>query len=174
MIESVFFAIWFFLPAGVANAAPVVANKIPLLNTWHTPIDLHKSFRGIRVLGDNKTWRGLLTGTIAGGLTASLQHLAINRGGTLAEVFLLGCILGFGALVGDAVESFFKRQKGIPSGKSWFPFDQTDYIIGGLVFIYPFTQLPIHIVLLIFITFFGLHLVVAYIGYLLKLKDRPI
>jgi hypothetical protein len=38
------FALWFFLPAGVANAAPVFANKIPVLNRWKTPMDFGKSY----------------------------------------------------------------------------------------------------------------------------------
>jgi len=38
----------------------------------------------------------------------------------------------FGALLGDIVESFFKRRKGIERGKDWIPFDQLDFIIGVL------------------------------------------
>lgn len=172
-MNDVVAAILFFLPAGVANAAPVVANKIPLLNKWETPVDFGKSWRGKRLLGPNKRWRGLATGTVLAGLTALLIAVITREPVTLA-VFLLGAVMGFGALVGDAVESFFKRQHGVAAGKSWFPFDQTDYIIGGLVFVYPFTLLPITSMLLIFVLFFGLHLVFAYIGYMLGLKDKPI
>ena len=173
MISSVIFAIWFFLPAGVANATPVLAMKIPFIKDWKTPLDFGQSFRGKRILGNNKTWRGLLTGTIIAGLVGVLQHLVTDGSITLTP-FILGAVMGLGALTGDAIESFFKRQRGVPSGHSWFPFDQTDYIIGGLLFIYPFTHLPGHIMLLIFIAFFGLHIISAYIGYLLGLKDTPI
>src|SRR5581483_2229311 len=54
---------------------------------------------------------------------------------------VLGPLFGFGALAGDAVESFFKRQRGTPPGAGWFPFDQTDYIIGGAIATAPFVHL---------------------------------
>lgn len=174
MIESILFAIWFFLPAGVANAAPVIANKIPVLKNWKAPLDFGQSYKGIRLLGPNKTWRGLITGTVVAGFVAILQFAIYNNGGTWSGAFFLGLLMGLGALTGDAIESFFKRQRKIPSGQSWFPFDQIDYIIGGLLIIYPFTRLPLHIIALIFVSFFGLHLLTAYIAYLLHLKDRPI
>lgn len=167
-------AVIFFLPAGVANAAPVLANKIPLLNTWQTPMDFGAKWHGRRLLGTNKTWRGLLTGMVVAGLTALLLSPFDGRNTALITVFLLGALMGCGALVGDAVESALKRRRGIASGSSWFPFDQIDYIIGGLLFIYPFAHLTLSTMAVIFVTFFGLHLVTAYVAYLLKLKDKPI
>ena len=79
-----------------------------------------------------------------------------------------------GALIGDAVESYFKRQRRIPSGQPWFPFDQTDYIIGGLLFSMPFAVLPVWLILWVFGLYFGLHLLSSYIGYRLGLKELPI
>lgn len=167
-------AFLFFLPAAIANATPVIANKVPLLKNWKTPLDLHKTWRGQRLLGTNKSWRGLVTGTLFGGLTALLVGALTSVSDPSLSTFLLGSVIGFGALVGDAVESFFKRQRGIGAGRSWFPFDQIDYIIGGLVFVYPITRLPLGTIAMIFITFFGLHLLGAYVGYLTGLKDKPI
>ena len=40
----------------------------------------------------------------------------------------------FGALIGDIIESFFKRRVGIERGKNWIPFDQLDFILGVLFF----------------------------------------
>jgi len=167
-------ALLFFLPAGVANATPVVANKIPLLRDWHTPLDFGVSLHNKRLLGKNKTWRGLLTGSVIAGFTALALSPIVHYDTSLPGVFGLGFIMGFGALFGDAIESIIKRQKGIAAGHSWFPFDQIDYIIGGLLFLAPFSSLNWANVGLIFMVFFGLHLVVAYIAYLLGLKDKPI
>jgi CDP-2,3-bis-(O-geranylgeranyl)-sn-glycerol synthase len=167
-------AILFFLPAGVANAAPVITNKIPGIKSWNTPIDFGYAWKGTRILGDNKRWRGVVSGTILGGCTAVLvSKLNANTVVTIAP-FWAGAILGFGALAGDAVESFIKRRIGVKPGDAWFPFDQTDYIIGALVAIYPFVQLPVWVICTVFIVYFGLHLITAYIGYLLGLKDKPI
>ncbi len=182
-MKDVIFALWFFLPAGVANASPVFANKIPLLNKWKTPMDFGKSFGKKRVLGDNKTWRGVLTGTVMGGLVGlvtfliypdSASQLWIDPVSPAFMMFVAGCTLGFGGLIGDAVESFFKRRANVKPGQSWFPFDQIDFVVGGLLFVTPFVNLEAIDYLVIPLTWFGLHLVTAYIGYLLKLKDKPI
>ncbi len=182
-MNDLVYALLFFLPAGVANASPVFANKIPLLNRWNTPLDFGLSWRGKRVFGDNKSLRGVVFGTligaITGGLIQSLHPDFVNE--VLATSFvpalnlvILGGALGLGSLVGDAVESFFKRRTGIKPGHSWFPFDQIDYIIGGLIFVSPFVRLDVQLIGSVFLIYFGLHLVFSYIGYLLHLKDRPI
>jgi CDP-2,3-bis-(O-geranylgeranyl)-sn-glycerol synthase len=167
-------ALLFFLPAGIANMSPVIINKVPYLNRWNTPLDFGKSFHGQRIFGDNKRLRGVVLGTLIGGLTGllvgSLNH---NTVGTISP-FWAGCILGAGALLGDAVESFAKRQRGVKPGQPWFPFDQIDYIIGGLLAIYIFMQPQLWVMLTIFIVYFGLHLLLAYIGFLLGFKKTPI
>jgi CDP-diglyceride synthetase len=38
-------------------------------------------------------------------------------------------------MTGDAVKSFFKRRLGITPGKSWFPFDQLDFVLGAILFV---------------------------------------
>lgn len=183
MINDFFFAIWFFLPAGIANATPVIANKIPLLNRWKTPMDFGRSYRGKRIFGANKTWRGLVFSSFIGGLVGLgiyalynnyFHRLGITPREPALEAFLLGCLLGAGALIGDAVESFFKRQIGKKPGELWFPFDQIDYIIGGLVIVSPFVRLSIIQMALIGVVWFVSHLFWAYVAYLLKLKDKPI
>ncbi len=49
--------LYFMLPAYVANMMPVFARKIPILGS---PIDMGKRYRGFRLLGKKKTWRGLI------------------------------------------------------------------------------------------------------------------
>lgn len=168
-------AFLFFLPAGIANASPVFATRIPLLKRFSTPLDFGRSWRGQRIFGNNKTWRGLLFGTLMGGVTSLLvSYFLIPNSADAWYTFLIGAALGAGALTGDAVESFLKRRRGIAAGSSWFPFDQIDYIIGGLVFVYPLTLIPVILMAGILILYFGLHLLVSYIGYLTGFKSSPI
>jgi CDP-2,3-bis-(O-geranylgeranyl)-sn-glycerol synthase len=177
MSDTILKAFLFFLPAGIANMTPVLANKVPLLNQWNTPLDFGLKYKGERILGDNKRWRGLIFGALLASLTALILQVLLSRHlpyTSVAQAASAGFILGFGALVGDAAESFFKRQKGLEPGQSWFPFDQIDYIIGGLIFIYPVIKPSLQMTLIIFVLFFGLHLASAYVGFLLKLKDQPI
>lgn len=66
---AILHALWLFLPVYVANMSPVFTAKI--VPGWSTPIDGGRMHRdGQRVLGDGKTWRGLVGGGVAAGLTA--------------------------------------------------------------------------------------------------------
>lgn len=170
-------ALWFFLPAGAANMAPIFVSRWPVLKHWNTPIDCRRSWRGRRLFGDNKTWRGLLTGTLVGAIVSVLQQLTwpvIEL--ALPESFLVGAALGFGALAGDAVASFLKRQYEVPAGTGWVPLDQVDYIIGGLLMVYPLASdfLGIGQITLILALYTGLHFICSYIGYVVGLKERPL
>ncbi len=177
-------AIWIFLPAGLANGTPVFANKIPVINKINYPLDFYKSYKGIRIFGDHKTFRGLITGIIIAILTTYLQKVGYQESTWLQENILInyneispiifGILAGGGALLGDAVKSFFKRRTNIKPGDPWFPLDQIDYIIGGCIFLLPYLyNKPLYIVY-IFVFYFLLHIVSTSIGYLLKLKDKPI
>lgn len=186
MFLDILFALWFFLPAGLANASPVFANKIPLLGTLGMPLDGGKHFRGKRIFGDHKTVRGLSVGTLTGIVTGMLQYALYDSVSFIKDMSIvtyssiwwavaLGALLGFGALAGDAVKSFFKRQFAVPSGKAWFPFDQIDYIIGGLAASSIVVDLPQRSAYLwIGLVWFLIHPAATFVGWLLGLKDSPI
>lgn len=185
ILHELFFAIWFFLPAGVANMMPIFAARWPVLRQYDQPIDFGKSWRGKRIFGAHKTWRGLLVGMLFATLTLWLQVLLVQHVSFIANltnqveyaslpVLVLGPLFGFGALAGDCIESFFKRQRGTAPGDGWFPFDQTDYIIGGALATMPFVQLTILEYVLLIVTWLVVHVVASYIGYLLGVKSKPI
>ncbi len=168
-------AFLFFMPAGVANFSPMFASRIPYLHKLNAPMDFGKSYRGKRIFGANKTWRGFISGALMGGATSLLvSYLFVPNSSNAWYTFLIGVVLGVGALTGDAVESFFKRQRSIAPSKSWFPFDQIDYIIGGLLFVYPLAPIPFILMGGILILYFGLHLLFSYLAYLIGFKKSPI
>lgn len=167
-------ALLLFLPAGASNMVPVLANKIPGLRNWKTPLDFGAEWNGHRVFGKNKSWRGLVTGTVAGTLTGWAIHGLFFPHYDLSTYLFASAAMSAGALLGDAIESFFKRQRGIESGHPWFPFDQTDYIIGGLICSLPFSLIEAAMIPYVIAWYFGLHLFSSYVGYLLGLKERPI
>lgn len=174
-MDYLIYAFLFFWPAAIGNVTPLFAARIPWIRRFNNPIDFGKHYKGKRIFGANKTWRGLISGTIMGGITSLLiSYLLVPNSADAWYTFLVGAALGCGALVGDAVESFFKRQRGIAPGKSWFPFDQTDYIVGGLAFVYPLTLIPPILMVGILIIYFGVHLFFSYIAYLIGWKKTPI
>jgi CDP-2,3-bis-(O-geranylgeranyl)-sn-glycerol synthase len=131
--------IWTYLPAFVANAVPVLLPHVPVLRQWNQPI-------AERSLGKNKTWRGFIIGTVFAVLIAWLQYESGEFGlfsgwrlfkGDLYESLLSGFLMGFGALTGDSVKSFFKRRMGIAPGKAWPVIDGIDYMIGAIIFLTP-------------------------------------
>ena len=169
-------AFFFFLPAGLSNMAPVLINKVPVINRWNTPLDFGKSYKGERIFGQNKTWRGLVSGVVFAGIIASMvatwyYHASPDY---FRHLVIRGMLMGFGALAGDAIESFFKRQSGIAAGNSWFPFDQTDYIVGGLAMSLFVSAWDTKLFLVVIFEYFGLHLFTSYLAFKMKLKDKPI
>ncbi len=185
MLDDIFFSLWFFLPAGVANGVPVLAAQIPGLKRWDAPMDFGLKFRGRRLLGAHKTWRGLLSGIVAATLVLWLEQLAVVHIDWIAEltdqvnyaelpVLALGPLFALGALGGDAIESFFKRQRGVRPGHGWFPFDQLDYIIGGAIATMPFVTLAVTQYIWIIFLWLFVHMLFSYLGYLAGWKERPI
>ena len=183
-MNDVFFALWFFLPAGVANVTPIFASKIPFLRKWNFPIDFFQTLKGKRIFGDHKTARGFITGIILGTLTSILifqisihMPYAINHLPNWyfqTNPVILGLLLSTGALTGDAIKSFFKRRIGIQPGKTWIPFDQIDYIVGGIFFSSFLHVLSIKDYFIILVVWVVIHLLSTYSGYFLRLKDQPI
>jgi CDP-archaeol synthase len=184
MLGAIFFSLFFFAPAGIANLAAFASGKIRFLKKYNFPVDCYIKIKGKRLLGSHKTVRGFLAAVLTGIFVCYLEVLWYGSDFWVREYVpvdyyivnpvFLGGLLGFGALSGDAVKSFFKRLRGIQPGRSWFPFDQIDYIVGGIVFSLFSIQLPVVYYLLIFIVWFLLHPVMTFFGYLLKLRRRPL
>jgi CDP-2,3-bis-(O-geranylgeranyl)-sn-glycerol synthase len=178
MWKDLLFVMWLYLPVGLANMTPVFTAKINALSRWYIPIDGKRTFRGKRLLGDNKTWLGLVFGIIIAGITVAIQQQFhpsfVHSDYYMLSPITFGFLSGFGALGGDALESFFKRQLDIPPGQTWFPFDQIDYILGGILctgIIYPISW---YFALLAIAPYFLGHIISTNIGYMLKLKKSRI
>ncbi|MEX2054695.1 MAG: CDP-archaeol synthase, partial [Candidatus Andersenbacteria bacterium] len=162
--------LWFFLPAGVANIAPVLAARYGWWKSLDVPLDRGSYLGKRRLLGDNKTMRGLLSGVLFGSITALIQYflapaelVGIVPEGSIAAIGW-GALLGFGALLGDLIKSFFKRRINIAPGKSWIPFDQVDVVLGVLIVTSPFVTLSFPHIIVAFILIGGLMFVVSQLG----------
>jgi CDP-2,3-bis-(O-geranylgeranyl)-sn-glycerol synthase len=174
-------ALWFLLPAGVANTAPVLVRRVPLLAR---PVDGGRSWRGARLFGDHKTWRGLLAAPLAGWLTFAAQQLAMQRWPALGEVAALGqlelraapawwgAVMGAGAILGDLLKSFAKRRMAIAPGRTWVPFDQLDYVAGAVLALAPLEFPGWAAAAGVLAVGFAAHVVAVAVGRGLGLRDR--
>ena len=135
------FLVLAFCLAGVAQALWL---RSALSARLGVPLDGHRTLRGRRLLGDNKTWRGFVVMVPAVGAAFWLLHLLgvfghlwpLSAGG----YGLLGCWVGFGFMAGELPNSFLKRQLGIAPGAApdhplgrpvCFLLDRLDSLAGG-------------------------------------------
>ena len=142
-LEAIPQALWFFLPAFVANPSAVL---------WGggTPMDFGRILRdGHRLFGDGKTWRGLIGGTLSGAVLGLLLFLpfgflapsstwsfgapATDFAAAAIAAFFASAVLALGALLGDLVGAFIKRRLGRPRGAKAPGLDQYDFVVGGLL-----------------------------------------
>jgi CDP-2,3-bis-(O-geranylgeranyl)-sn-glycerol synthase len=175
ILALILHALYYIGPAYCANSLAVFGGG--------KPVDFGKNFSdGKRILGDGKTWMGLLIGLVFGTLFG-LMWFYLSQSWPLNGVYygfdfrisdpLFGLYLAAGALVGDMVASFFKRRLGLKRGEALWGVDQLDFVFGALVFAYLFAPTFItweeFIALLIITPAF--HLMGNLIAYAVKKKD---
>ena len=174
-----FQTLYFLVPVAFANMAPVLARRwFEFLNK---PLDFNKKINGKRVLGDHKTFRGLLFGIVGGILGVLLQsylftftffkELSLINYNEI-NIFLFGFLMGLGVIAGDAVGSFIKRRINLKPGQSFIPLDQIVAPFGAIIFLLPIHNIGWKVLLLApFISFF-FHILIKWIGYALKIEDK--
>ncbi len=163
---------YFMLPAYLANMAPVIVKDG--FKRLAIPIDLGKN-----IFGKNKTYRGLIFGILFAIIIAYLQFLLYNIGffGKLSFIdysnwFLVGFYFGFGALLGDMVESFVKRRLGIGPGERFIPWDQLDFVVGSLILVGILVNITWRKVFFIAVISIIGHILVNHIAYYLKIRNE--
>jgi CDP-archaeol synthase len=135
---------WVFLPVLGAPALHAPVLRFDLLRALKRPIDGGRTFRGKRLLGDNKSWRGALVMS-SGPL---LAMLALSRADWYraklppgADPAVLGAILGFSVVAGELPNSFIKRRLGIAPGAqrhlALTVFDQADFVLTAWLLLRP-------------------------------------
>lgn len=171
-------AIYFMLPAYIANLSGLAFGG-------NTPLDMGNNFiDGRRIIGNGVTWKGFINGTIIGTAIGALQGvlginlIQVTNGiipftvyGSIIEGILVGFLLAFGALMGDAIGSFLKRRIGLKSGDPAPILDQLDFVAGALLLISFIVPLSIKFIAIIAIISIIFHVLANSIAYLLGIKD---
>jgi len=170
-----FRCLWFLLPAALSNHNASLGNSLPVpqpFKSWliklDIPVDFGYKIRGKEAFGRNKTFRGFVVGISTGILMATLQYILFVsvpffRENSLINYskinfVLVGFLMGFGALFGDLIESFIKRQLGKRSGEPWFPFDQLDWILASMILTSIVYVPPLNYILGIIVVYVLVHL----------------
>lgn len=155
-------ALYFFLPSYISNGVPVLLHRWKLWEKLKKPIDNGIKFKGERLFGSTKTWRGLIGG-VAGGLVVAWIQIMIYwyvpESHWLYIVpydfwtgTLLGFLLGFGEGLGDLIKSFIKRRLHRKSSSPFFPFDQMSFL-ASLALSMLFIHIPLgHIVAILILS----------------------
>jgi hypothetical protein len=113
------------------------------------PIDQGLSFRGKRIFGDNKTYRGVVVVSLGTMIGFGLQSLVLHRLRSVRSVELfdytffksvaIGLAVGAAAMLSELPNSFIKRRFEIAPGsvaKGWkraifYVYDQIDFLLGA-------------------------------------------
>lgn len=172
-----------------------IANSVAVLTGGKYPIDQGRTLSdGNRILGDGKTWSGLLGGTLGGIMFGIIldsgdgrmalerltgeEHVQSLWSENPVMVFFL---LSFGALFGDMAASFYKRRQNLLRGDKFAILDMYDFIFMSLLLCIIFQRdwllswildgwAPLFTVLIL--TPF-LHRGVNIIGYNIGVKNEP-
>lgn len=163
MLEELLLTIIIYLPAFVAN------GSAPFVKKGH-PIDFYKTFiDNRRILGDGKTFEGLLVSLTFG----------TTIGVVIARFFgfywiLIAFVESLMAMVGDMIGAFIKRRLNIPRGGRFLGLDQLDFVMGSTLGL-EILGVRITIVQFIFILIFAfaMHVFTNYVAYRLKIKSVP-
>jgi hypothetical protein len=178
----------FAIPVTFAAIVHMVVVRLRMLEWLNHPLDLGKRFRGERIFGDSKTFRGILVMVMMSMAGVALlwwllvwfpglQHYNILDFGQYSTIFY-GLLYGLGYTLAELPNSFAKRQAGIPEGKrgSWLNIliDQADSPIGCLLILWPFTGIDVVFMLAGSVFYLFLHLFFNVMLYLAGLRKNPL
>jgi len=149
--------IYLYLPAYLANAAPVLCGG-------GKPLDEGRRWRdGRPLLGSHKTVRGTLSGVAVGTAVGLVQ---LNP--------LRGLLLAVGAVGGDLLVSFVKRRLGMEPGALFPVADQLGFIVVAVALVSTVPPPPTwERVVAILVATVPIHLITNLFAWLLKMKSHP-
>ena len=171
-IGNIYILILPIIMGGVCN---MIFMKLPILNSWRFPMDARKTFRGKRIFGDNKTWKGF-SGMIFFTALSGLLFWSLFDPSRFLFNLLRGAWIGFAYVLFELPNSFIKRRLNISSGKNGGLvqtfFDQSDSVF-GIVLLYPLVYpLTWKEALGIFVILTTSHYLINILLFYLKLKNQ--
>ena len=179
-------ALYLFSPLLVAACLSAFVLRFDLLHELARPIDAGRTFRGERLFGDGKTYRGVATSVVGATAGVIVQWAIGSRVGRIALVdyraidpVVFGAVLGLGATIGELPNSFVKRRAHVPSGKTakgplsflFWIWDQLDLLVVTWPLLLFWVRPPIAVVVASFAWALVLHPLVALVGFLVGARS---
>ncbi len=175
-------ALYLFAPLIVASMLSAAVLRFDIAPSLARPIDGGATLGGRRVLGDGKTWRGVVTAVVGSSLGVLIQRSLVGTAIDAISVvdyratnpFTLGPLMGLGATFGELPNSFAKRRLGIARGETargplafvfWFA-DQVDTLVLTWPLIAAFVRPTASLVIASFCVALVVHPLIAAIGFL--------
>jgi CDP-2,3-bis-(O-geranylgeranyl)-sn-glycerol synthase len=147
----------------VSNGAPILGTAL-LGNRGAWPVDGGGVLtNGYRLLGDSKTWRGIVFALMAATSTAWLLDIPLH----------LGSMIGCFAMLGDMFSSFIKRRLGMASSSMALGLDQIPESLLPLLAVKNTLGLDWWVILELVMAFIILELMLSWILYLLRVRKQP-
>lgn len=146
----------------IANGTPIMAAA--LCGSWGAyPLDGGYKLGASRVLGDSKTWRGVLLAPLLSGLVAPLLGVTLG----------VGLLIGIGAMLGDLFSSFIKRRLGMVSSSMALGLDQIPEALLPLLLVAETLQLTGWAITWTVAAFVIIELAISPLFFRLGIRDRP-
>lgn len=146
-----------------ANGAPILARTL-FRGYFARPIDAGRCLvDGRRILGDAKTWRGLIAALLIS------CTLALALGFELR----IGVIIACGAMAGDTLSSFIKRRLGMPASAQALLLDQVPESLIPALLVMPLLSLSLEQILVLVILFFICEKVFSKLLFKIGIRQHP-
>jgi hypothetical protein len=152
------------------------------------PVDFGMEFRGKRLFGENKTFRGIVGVMIGTTLGFALQSLWLHNYSLIRPLELLdysistaiplGFLVGTAAPLSELPNSFIKRQIGIAPGKTsngwikivFYVLDQVDFLVGSWLAMSLAVKVSLIGIFYSFIFLIISHQIISILGYWLGMR----
>ncbi len=191
MLEITYQILFLGSPLLLVAIAHGFCIKYDWLSRIKKPLDLGVRFRGERIFGDQKTWRGLVISVVFCTLGTMIQAWLQGKGYLPPWILLLdyrkyryvaGILLGLGMTAGELPNSFIKRQLDIPPGMrkeglvgiAFFLIDQVDLTIGIWIFLFVLIRPSLLLVSWSFLLTLVLHVAISSVGYLVGMRKTMV
>jgi CDP-archaeol synthase len=183
--------VYLFSPLLMGLAFHGCCMKFNWLSHLSHPIDHGATFRGKRLFGDNKTYRGVVAVSLGTALGFGLQSIFLHQIDFIKRIelfayspsktMIIGSAMGLAGMLSELPNSFIKRQCGIAPGRAgsgwekiiFYGYDQIDFLVGAWIVLSMVVSLTAGRILISVLFMLVAHQALTSIGYVLGMRATP-